>query len=78
MMVDVQKALSEASADIMRGKVGGLALVWIEKETGDTKSVYSAEDISNFELIGAIDMLKQRAFKGLITIPEDTNEEDED
>ena len=74
-MKDIQKSLSEASTDIMRGNVGGLALVWIDKN-GDTKSAYSTEGLSSFELIGAIEMLKQRAFKGLIELPEDRDDED--
>lgn len=73
---DIQKSLSEASADIMRDKVGGIAIVWIDKN-GDTKSAYgTSEGLSSFELIGAIEMLKQRAFKGLIELPED-REDDE-
>lgn len=77
-MQGIQKTLGEASADIMRGKVKGLAIVWVEDD-GNTKSAYgTVEGLSSFELIGAIEMLKQRAFRGLVQLPEDMDDEDED
>ncbi|MDM5264692.1 hypothetical protein PF327_10845 [Sulfurovum sp. XTW-4] len=74
----IQKTLSEASCDIMRGKVGGLAIVWVD-HNGDTKSAYGINDnISSFELLGAVEMLKTRVLHGTIEFSELSEDDDDE
>lgn len=71
---DLYEFLEEIKREHLIGEVSTVAITYTTKE-GLVRSYYNSYDGNVFELVGAIDVLKQRATLGLIHIPELSKDE---
>lgn len=72
----IYKTLSQASSDVMKDKVNSLCIFYITKD-GDICSAYDKEDdASVLDMIGALEVLKQRLMHGYDIVPEISDSND--
>jgi hypothetical protein len=74
----IQKNLSELSMHLIHDNVVSVAMVY-ECKDGNVMSFHSIQDTGDvFSQLGAIEMLRQRAFFANMQIPELQDEDDDD
>ena len=72
----IYKALSQASQDIMLGKVEHLVISWTTSD-GEVHTVYDKKAEASFvEMLGGLEMLKTRVLHGYANIPELGDDDD--
>ena len=72
----IYKALSQASQDVMLGKVEHLVLSWTTSD-GEVHTLYDKKDEASFvEMLGGLEILKARVLHGYANIPELFDDED--
>ena len=73
----IYKSLSQASQDVMLGKVEHLVLSWTTSD-GMVHTVYDKKDDASFiEMIGSLELLKTRVLHGYSNIPELEDDDDD-
>ena len=66
----IYKSLSQASQDVMLGKVEHIVISWTTSD-GMVHTVYDKKDDASFiEMIGSLELLKTRVLHGYAQIPE--------
>ena len=73
----IYKALSQASTDVMLGKVEHLVLSWTTSD-GEVHTVYDKKDNASFvEMLGGLTILQARVLHGYAQLPELEDEDDD-